>query len=249
MQIVVNKMLTHYDKQGTGKSVLLLHGWGDNLATYKSLQTRLAKSYSVISLDLPGFGTTEPPQQAWDLDDYAVFVRAFLDKLGVGTLHAVIGHSNGAALAIRGVSIEQINPQKLVLISAAGIRDANHIRRAAVKSVAKVGKVLTIGLPKKHKDKMQKLLYGVIGSDMLVSPALKETFKKTVRQDVQSDAARIKIPTLIIYGKNDRATPVGDAKLYHKLIPASKLSLLEGGHFIHHEQDAMVNSLVEEFLK
>ncbi|GAC1500147.1 MAG: hypothetical protein NVS1B10_03500 [Candidatus Saccharimonadales bacterium] len=84
----------------------------------------------------------------------------------------------------------------------------------------------------------------------MLKPELGETFKKTVAQDVQSDAKNIKIPTLLIYGQNDDAVPVADGRHYNHLIMDSKLEVLAGsGHFVHIDKTQEVNKLITEFLK
>ena len=85
---------------------------------------------------------------------------------------------------------------------------------------------------------------------MLVAPHLKETFKKTVAQDVQKDAAKINIPSLLIYANQDKAVPVEDGETIAKLISGSKLIVLDkAGHFVHQEKADEVNNIIKEFLK
>src|ERR1700761_1960117 len=103
MQVVVDSLLTQYVRTGKGKVVLLLHGWGDSAAGLRDLQAVLGKRYDVIALNLPGFGGTGNPPVAWGLTDYAQFVAHFLHKIGVSDVYAVLGHSNGGAIAIRGL--------------------------------------------------------------------------------------------------------------------------------------------------
>jgi pimeloyl-ACP methyl ester carboxylesterase len=101
VNIVVDDILTFYELTGKGKLLVLLHGWGDSSKGLRLLQTELAKHYKVLAVDLPGFGASEPPKNAWRLDDYANFVAALLAKLKIGSPYAIIGHSNGGAVAIR----------------------------------------------------------------------------------------------------------------------------------------------------
>src|SRR5438105_2284867 len=109
--------MTNYQLSGKGRLVLLLHGWGDSLATWKDLQKKLASNLQVLALDLPGFGNTEAPKAVWDLDNYAQFVADFLQKLDLDQPYAVVCHSNGGALAIRAVSLGKLQPKKLVLLA------------------------------------------------------------------------------------------------------------------------------------
>lgn len=248
MQAIVDSLLTNYSQQGKGKDLLLIHGWGDSNETFSALSKELPKQFRLTVVDLPGFGKTQMPSEVWNLKDYAHFVRQFCDKVAIKP-QVIVGHSNGAAVIIKAVAAGEIKPEKLVLIGAAGIRDQQKLRKAGLKVIAKTGKVATFWLPKRHKKKLQKKLYGAAGSDMLVAPHLQETFKKTVAEDVQKEAATITIPTLLIYGENDRATPPSYGELYHRLIPHSRFKLVKDAeHFVHQEEPQQVARLIEEFI-
>jgi pimeloyl-ACP methyl ester carboxylesterase len=250
MQVVVDGLMTSYELRGKGRLVLILHGWGDSAKGLKELAGRLAKNYQVLALDLPGFGATEAPKGVWDLDDYARFVSAVSSKLGLEQPYAVVGHSNGGALAVRAVSLKELRPEKLVLMAASGVRTNSRVKRAFIKFIAKTGNIATIWMPEHYRQALRKSLYGVAGSDMLVVPALQETFKKTVRQDVQADAVALDVPTLLIYAANDDAIPLADGKQYHSLIKGSRLEVIpEAGHFVHLDQPQKVAALIEDFLK
>jgi len=251
MQVVVESLLTHYVSKGKGgKYILCLHGWGDDSSTFSDIQEDLSSRYTVVCLDLPGFGQTQMPPKVWALADYAKFVGAFTEKIQAEKLAAVVAHSNGAAVAITAVSSKVINPEKLILLGAAGIRDTQKLRKLLLKTVAKTGKVATFWLPARHKKKLQKALYGAAGSDMFVVPHLQETFKQTVREDVQKVAATITTPTLLIYGENDRATPVAYGALYERLMPHAVLKIVKDAeHFVHHDAAKQTLRLIKEFLK
>ncbi|MEK7059288.1 MAG: alpha/beta hydrolase [Patescibacteria group bacterium] len=250
MQIIVDDLLTHYELSGKGKLVLVLHGWGDSAKGLSALSNQLAKRYQVLAVDLPGFGGSQPPEDVWDLDNYSKFVSALLDKLKFSQPYAVIGHSNGGALALRALSLGALRPDRLVLLAASGVRNRKSAKRLLLKLLAKTGNVATLWMPERYRQGLRKSLYGAAGSDMLVAPHLQETFKKTVRQDVQADAASIDLPTLLIYGRDDRAVPVVDGEKYHKLIKNSRLEILDDAeHFVHLDQPAKVLQLIEEFLK
>lgn len=250
MQVVVDKLLTHYEIQGSGAPVLLLHGWGDRLETFSVITPELSKHYELVSLDLPGFGKSDPPKEAWNLGDYARFTTAFLEKLNIHP-YAVIGHSNGGALAIHACANGALVPEKLVLLAASGVRNSQQLRRQATKVIAKIGKVTTFWLPLATRQKLQKKLYGTIGSDMLAAPHLQETFKLTVRQDIRRDAGRLSIPALIIYGDRDTATPLNSiGQRLHELIGGSRLEVIKGAdHFVHQAEPKRVTKLIREFLK
>ena len=175
MQVVVRDIVTQYHRSGKGKSVLLLHGWGDTSASWAPIAEILAKNYDVIVPDLPGFGRTGRPQEAWSLSEYAVFVRDFLHKLDVSP-YAVIGHSNGGAIAVRAIGQGQFVADKLVLLASSGVRSPR--TNPGLKVIAKVGKMVASPLPKKVRSKLRAKLYAKAGSDMLVAAG-----------DIQTDSA------------------------------------------------------------
>lgn len=246
MQVVVDGLLTNYIKSGKGRNVLLLHGWGDNSATFHKLSTELSGNFQTISLDLPGFGGTQKPGSEWGLSDYANFVTHFLKKIEAGNIHVLVGHSNGGAISINAVSSGLIKTDKLVLVSSSGIR----VPQKSLKSLAKVGKALTSPLPEFVQTKIRKRFYKSLDSEIFLIPHMEQTFRKIVSQDVLNDAAKITIPTLLIYGRDDKDTPPDYANKFHGVIKNSEVKIVEGaGHFVHHDRSPEVNGYVQEFLK
>jgi pimeloyl-ACP methyl ester carboxylesterase len=248
MNIIVQGLATAYRSEGAGPVVLLLHGWGDKGATFNLLVQDLAQTHHVVTLDLPGFGASERPHEAWGLQDYTAFVRDFLQKAGLQA-QTIIGHSNGAAIAIYGLGEGILQAEKLIVIGGAGIRDAT-TKKQALSVGAKAMKVLMWPLPHATKHRLRRKLYGSLGSDYLSVPGMEETFKKVVAEDVQAQAARVAIPTLLIYGSEDEATPVSFGEIYASGIRGSKLSVIQGaGHFVHQTNSAEVSKLVRGFLQ
>ena len=241
--------MTRYDRSGKGKSIILLHGWADQAGGLATLSSILADRYEVITPDLPGFGGSEIPVGAWGLDDFAAFVEHLLQKLGVLDVYAYIGHSNGGAIAVRGLGSGQLKADKLVLLSSAGIRDNDSKRAAVIKSVAKTGKLLAAPLPASIQSKLRRTLYRKAGSDMLTAEHMSPTFKRIVADDVQAEAGRLKLPTLLVYGENDQTTPPAFGRRFQQLIKNSSLKIIpSAGHYVHRDQPAAVIKVVEEFL-
>jgi pimeloyl-ACP methyl ester carboxylesterase len=249
VNIVIDSLLINYDLRGKGKLLVFLHGWGDSAKSFNSLSAKLASEYQVLSLDLPGFGGSEHPKEAWNLDNYANFISSVLKKLELGEPYALIGHSNGGAISIRAISLGVLKPTKLILIASSGIRSGHSFKKLLIKVLAKVGNLATIWMPERYRSDLRKSLYQSAGSDALVVPEMISTFEKTVAQDVQSDAAKISIPTLLIFADSDQAIPLSDAKRYNELITNSKLEVVNNaGHFVHQEEESQVLGLIEKFL-
>lgn len=248
MQVVVDDQVVHYEKTGNGPAVVLVHGWGDSLSTFYDLQSSLSKKFTVVSIDLPGFGQSHTLNKPWDLKTYAEFLADFVKKLEL-KVNVFIGHSNGGAILIYGLSNKILRANKLVLLASSGIRNKQQIKKHIIKVAAKSGKVVTSVLPKKTKLSLRTKFYGVIGSEMLLVPNMEETFKNIVNQDIRNDAKELRLPTLLIYGKEDQATPPSFGELFNKLIDSSKLVAVDhAGHFVHHDQPLQVEKFIKEFI-
>lgn len=251
MKIIVENISVEYEKSGKGKLALLLHGWGDSLHTFDLLCSELEKKFSIVRLDLPGFGASEMPPTAWGVEDYAQFVKDFCRKLHLEPQY-IIGHSLGGRIAIKICSQKLLNPQKLILLASAGIRESNSARNRSYATVAKIGKV-ALSLPglKRYQKAARSKLYKTAGTqDYLVSGPLKETFVKVIHEDLRDDAVQIEQSTLLLYGEQDTETPVHYGKLLHNLIPKSELDVItSASHFMHQEKPQVIVKAIENFLK
>jgi len=248
MQVVVGSLLTNYNQRGKGPVVVLLHGWGDSAKSFDKLAAGLVNDYTVVGVDLPGFGGTQAPVETWGVDEYATFVQHFLDKTHVKP-YAFIAHSNGGTIAIRGLANGSLQAQKLVLLASAGLRDVYKGRRRSLRLAAKAAKLATYPLPKRLQTKLKKRAYKAVGSDLFVAEHLQETFKKVVTDDILADARKLTLPTVLIYGIEDTATPPRYGQLINQAIPGSTLHLLENAtHYVHHDQPQAVQKIVQEFL-
>lgn len=251
MKIVINDQLVNYSDQGQGKVLLMLHGWGSRLETFDELALALAKNYRVIRLDFPGFGGSPRPQNDWTIEDYAKFIDAFLDKLKVIDMYAVIAHSFGGRVAIKMLGTNIRTTQKLVLIGSGGIKHSSSLRQQAYKTVAKTGKqILKLPGLKRAHSAVRRQLYKTAGaSDYVESGELKAIFLNAINEDLRDTAANISLPSLLLWGSDDDQAPVSDAKIFHEKIRSSKLVIYPNtGHFTHTEKPAVVLQEIEDFL-
>ncbi len=183
------------------------------------------------------------------MTEYANFVAAFLKKIGLKP-HAIIGHSNGGAIAVRGLAQELFLAEKLVLLASAGIRSELHGRRKVLRLLTKAGKLITYPLPTNVRKGLRRRLYTSVGSDMLIAEHMQETFKRIVTDDIQADAAKLTLPTLLIYGEDDMAAPVQYGRILHNLIAGSTLETIgQAGHFVHLDKPVEVRDMLVKFLK
>jgi pimeloyl-ACP methyl ester carboxylesterase len=250
MQVVINNILTQYSKTGSGPVVVLLHGWGDSTKTFTRLQEVLSAKFTVLSLDLPGFGVTEKPDRPYTLADYVAFIAEFLRKTETKKVYSYLGHSNGGSIAVKGLGANVLSSDKLVLLASAGIRSRDTLKQRFFRIIAKIVKLPLYLLPKNTRDKVRKKIYGLIGSDLFVAEGMEETFRNVVSEDLLNEAAAIHSDTLLLYGKDDKATPPLFGEMYQEVIKRSHLEVVDGaGHFIHLDKPDIVSGKIEEFLK
>lgn len=253
MNLVINGFLLHYRILGQSKSpaILLIHGWGSSSQAFDQLAARLSTDYQVVLLDLPGFGNSSPPPPTWHIADYAELVKEFLAKAGIMHLACLAGHSFGGRVAIKAVGTGVVKPGRLVLMGSAGVRHSQTLRNQFFKLVAKTGKAVT-ALPglSGARSRLRGRLYRAAGStDYIDAGPLKQVFVNTINEDLQDDAAKIKVPTLLIWGDLDTDTPLADGQKLAAKIPKSELKVVESaGHYVFVDQPWPVEQLIKEFL-
>ena len=97
--------------------IVVLHGWGAHIEAVGPILAALEGVADVIALDLPGFGESEPPPEAWDVDSYARFIIHFLDEMAVERAH-LVGHSHGGRVSIALAADE---PERVGRLLARGL--------------------------------------------------------------------------------------------------------------------------------
>jgi len=251
MKVLVRDQLIEYKDEGTGRVVVLLHGWGTNLGTFDQLAGGLARQFRVIRFDFPGFGQSPKPSDDWHVREYAQLTRDLLQKLKIDDIHAIIAHSFGGRVVIKGISQGYLNPEKVVLIGAAGVKPHQSATKSLYKGVAKVGKLVTsVPILNKIQPALRQRLYSAAGStDYLEAKALQTIFLNTINEDLLPFVRTITQPALLIWGENDLETPVADArKMMNELHDSKLLVVPDAGHFVYLDDSLAVRQSIEAFL-
>jgi len=251
VKVLVNNQLIEYKDEGSGRVLLLLHGWGTDMGTFDQMAEHLKKKFRVVRFDFPGFGQSPKPSDDWAVANYATLTRDLLDKLDIKQIYSIIAHSFGGRVIIKGLSIDALKPQKVVLIGAAGVKPHQNIKSLIYKIVAKIGKFLTsMPIINKLQPSLRKRLYGVVGStDYLQAKQMKNIFQNVINEDLLPEIPDITIPTLLIWGENDSETPVNDAKLMlHSLKNGQLVIVPNAGHFVYTEAFDVVAKAMDDFL-
>jgi pimeloyl-ACP methyl ester carboxylesterase len=141
MKAIINGLATSYTENGTGTSILILHGWGSSSDVFDDMIQKLSTNHRVVALNLPGFGGSEQPKTVWGVKDYAYFVTAFCKKQDLRP-DILLGHSLGGQIAVHIVGNELLDPAKLILIGAAALRPLPSLKKRSIQTIAKVGKTV-----------------------------------------------------------------------------------------------------------
>lgn len=212
-------------------AVVMLHGWGANLGLVWPLAEKLVVTgYRVYVPDMPGFGDTAPPPDTWTVHDYATWVLAYMEALGIETAH-LFGHSFGGRLSIVLSAQHPERFQKVVLCDAAGVKPPTPWYRQLPVVLYKVveGIVGDVAVVQKLRDRYR----AQVGSaDYLQAGALRDTFLAVIAEDLLPFAVQISQPTLLVWGANDEDTPLWQAKRLEAAIPDAGLVVFPGaGHY------------------
>lgn len=251
MQIKIKEWNINYEVEGEGEPVILLHGWLTDLESMRPLTTNLVKKFKVYLVDVVGFGKSDLPEEPLNSKDFAEFLQEFMEKLKIEN-PVLIGHSNGGRIIINAVGRKMVKAKKIVLIDSAGLK-SHHSASYYIKiGIFKVGKLFLNLLPntKGIKEFKNRLRNSVGSSDYKASPVvLKDTMNIILKEDVKDLLPNIDVPTLLIWGSLDTATPINDAKIMEKLIP--DCGLVEypyGTHFSYLENIENCKLVLDSFL-
>lgn len=247
MGIVVNKMLINYEVTGEGNPVIIMHGWGQNLDIMYSVVKSLGNDYKVYNIDLPGFGESDEPNYEFTIDDYVSFLNEFININKIKK-PIIIGHSFGCRIAIK-YAAKSDNVKALILTGAAGLKPKRNARYYV--------SVYTYKFFKQFKDFpfLKHYIREMMENSGSVdyrnsSPIMKKVLINAVNEDLVDSVAQIKVPTLLVFGANDTATPVWMGEKMNSLIDGSKLVVYDNaGHYAYLERADLFEKDILKFLK
>ena len=254
---------------GEGPPLIFVHGLSGAWQNWLENIPHFARTHHVIAVDLPGFGSSPMPPWEISIPAYGRFLRDFCERLGVGRC-SLVGNSMGGFIATEVAITEPERVDDLVLVSAAGVTWAR-ARREPAMVIARMGRAAAPLLLRFHMDGIRRprlrrnYFQGVffepdgLRREMLwenIVPALQspgyyDALTTLWGYDIRHRLEEIGVPTLIVWGRNDRVVPVPAALSYRKLIgDNAELAIFdECGHVPQIERPVRFNRVVENFLK
>jgi len=265
-QVRVDNLRINYKIIGNGSvPIILLHGWGVDSDKYSVLAEYLSevkseklkvKSYRICLLDFPGFGKSDTPPEAWGVNEYVELVKKFSNILKLEKF-ILIGHSFGGRIAIKFSAQYPEKLKALILTGAAGIKHPLTFRQKIFYILAKTGKIIfSLPLIDRLEKSAQKLLYKAAQEKDYheAQGAMRETFKKVTAEDLTPCLKKIKNPTLLVWGEQDRSTPLDDAKVMNLKIESAggrtELEIVnEANHSLPYQIPEKFAKIVSDFIK
>jgi len=247
------------------KSVVLIHGIGDKASRdWNSLIPILSRYYHVVTFDLPGFGRSTKANKLYSPTKYVAFVRYVSHRYTRGPFY-IVGHSMGAAIALRYAATYPGDVSALVLADVAGILH----RMAYSQYLSHLEIDLIPSLFPNQREQLNQLVGNVLGAlehlkpdpelivsqaalrhDILGSDPAKIAGLALVLDDFSNVIPRVQAPTLIIWGDHDPLAPLRTAEVLTANIPQAQLKILQDcGHTPMDDRPRAFNELVLQELR
>lgn len=230
---IVDNILVNFIDYDDGKPVVLLHDWGQTLETMDHLGRELEYNRKIIP-DFPGFGESEEPNRAYNIDDYVYVLRKLLEELNVEN-PIIIGHSFGGKVALRYASKYCV--EKLVLFSTEYKNNSQTLKE----------KMFSMSKNNPIGNAVRKC----IGPDEYkkATPIMRETYINVSKEQLLEDVKNVSVPTLIMWGKEDGIVPIEIGKDLENQLSDGYLVELNGSHFSYLENTQMVVEILNKFFK
>lgn len=254
----------HYTDEGKGEVVVLVHGTAASLHTWQAWVQGLKKDFRVIRMDLPAFGLTGPAaDRNYSIASYVRFLENFFAALKIKQV-SLVGNSLGGQIAWHFAAAHPDDVNKLILIDSAGLPRLNEIpvpiRIARMPVAGSLGLVLSPRFLVRNSLKEVYFDRTKVTEELVTryqTLALREGNRQAFvdrAQQLEDDQGkgieRIKIPTLIMWGRYDQWIPVAQAENFRKKLPWSQVIIYDNaGHIPHEEIPEQTLADAVKFLK
>lgn len=230
------------------RHLVVLHGWTLDPTVQERWQPFLIllKKLGLTIHFLPLPGLSKNPDVGYTLDDYVQWLTQETKKLPPFIL---MGHSFGGQLATRFTRLFPKRVSRLILIDSSGLVDQSlpkALKRSLFGSMAKVGRTVT------QSPRLRKLLYRLARETDYYEANLaqRQTMRSILKDEVRTDLKAITTPTLIIWGKNDKMTPLSLGRVFESGIAGSRLVVIDGArHSPMYTHPQEVLNAIADFLK
>lgn len=235
----MTKHLLHSKISGNGEPLVLIHGYLSSSQYFEAIRPQLERSFTVIALDLLGFGSSPKPKVAYTYDDHLAAIHDTLEQLGIKKPFTLLGHSMGALIALRYACIFADDVSRLIMFNPPLFTDTSQMiqthrasgRRYRIMLYSRGRHVFWLSLrfvPRNFIPKRRPLNFTDI---VRMSPHAREGSYKHILggSRVFQDLRIAKQPILLVNGRYDRAVYLEN--LRGRNLPANvHVETVESGH-------------------
>lgn len=264
--IEIDGTMIHYRDQGSGPPLVLVHGMVSSLHTWDGWQTYLGGKYRIIRFDVPGFGLTGPLAQGeYNAETYVRIIDQLLNKLGVNEKITLAGNSLGGFMAWNYAARHPERVDRLVLLDAPAFKQEVPL----VVKMANWPGADSIGVRYSPRflvaANLKKLFanQGVVTDELIDRyyeltlrpgnrPAILKIFRAMIEGAKQDNPGvdRIRMPTLLLWGKEDPWVPLPVALRWLQVLPQAQYKFYDGVGHIPMEEIPMESALdVDRFIQ
>lgn len=264
---ILGGLRLNVERTGNGSPILAIHGFTGNLSTWDSFSEAARSEYSVITLDLPGHGASDAPEnpELYSMENTVKALAELLDKLSIQRVHW-LGYSMGGRIALAAALLLSERTLSVTLESASSGLAATDERAARIHSDEELAdKIEAEGIPAfvdywealplwasqarlpeetRRNLRLQRLANNPVGlanSLRGIGTGAQPSFHALL--------SGLRTPTLFIVGEEDEKF-VSIAQDMHGTVTNSQLRIMkESGHTVHLEQPDLFNKTVLEFLR
>ena len=259
-----NHYIIHYTHAGTGKPLILIHGGGMWLYSFRHTIPPLSEHCSVYALDMPGYGFTSIIDQKGpiDLGFMTLAIREFMDGMDIKKA-TLIGHSWGGGWVLDFVQSYPERVDKIILIDSSGLDVSDVLEWELLKLPFISGILLRVLTPGMIRRRLERSFFQRNHVDDAMAHEVYLPLKSAANRKLQSRLARrlswrnteahldaITHSVLLIWGEHDGYLDVSLTERFKTRIRNIRVEIINGcGHSVHEEAPEKVNRLIIEFLK
>src|SRR5581483_6562538 len=254
---------TFYIKKGSGPAVFLVHGASPGASAWVNWHPTIdglaARGFTVWAVDQPGFGYTDNPDD-YSIDFRVAHMQAFIAQTGVER-YSLIGNSMGGYIVARLALADPERVHRLVVVASATLAPPG----GAQTQEKHLEHVRELREYEPSLENMRKLTMGTLYNKALVTDELvRERHEMSIGKNREAERRRaaappvrpiheelpsLRMPTLHVWGANDRGGTLEKALLLFQKIPGAELHVFDHcAHWPQWDHAARFNILVRDFL-
>ncbi len=250
--------------EGRGPAIVFVHGLGGDFTHFEHVAPAFSDRYRVIGVDMPGSGDSCKPRQRLSVRGYATTLLDLLTTLGIKSA-ILVGHSAGGLVCAQAALMAPDRVEHLVLINSAGVRHFSLALRIAARIFMRrpiVDAILVLSAYQilKHVFSGANEYTRKFADDNIhrprearlrdISKVMQDLIPDLMHATLAENAHKLGIPTLMIYGEDDRLVPLGEVRRAAAKLKWGRLEILPGcGHMPIIEHPQAVIRLLRAFFE